>query len=114
MRMIIGYRRLVGTGAFLSALFILAPEIALRNDAFGDTKAENPTSAGAHTVSYLREVRPILAQHCFHCHGPDEAARKAKLRLRTNETALALGKGQPKLAPGNLKDSPRLERRTSS
>ena len=32
-------------------------------------------------VSYDRDVRPIFARHCFTCHGPDEAAREAGLRL---------------------------------
>jgi hypothetical protein len=31
--------------------------------------------------SYTRDVRPILSKNCFACHGPDAAARKAKLRL---------------------------------
>ena len=30
---------------------------------------------------YNRDVRPILAENCFACHGPDSAARKAELRL---------------------------------
>jgi hypothetical protein len=29
------------------------------------------------TVSYSREVKPILSEHCFACHGPDEKTRKA-------------------------------------
>ena len=36
-------------------------------------------------VDFQREVRPILAENCFPCHGPDSAARKAELRLDTRE-----------------------------
>ncbi len=42
------------------------------------------------------EVRPILSQHCFKCHGMDEAARKAKLRFDVRESALqVITPGQP-------------------
>ncbi len=36
-------------------------------------------------VNYDREVRPILSENCFHCHGQDATKRKAKLRLDTRE-----------------------------
>ena len=32
-------------------------------------------------VDFQRDVRPVLAAHCFKCHGPDQKTRKAKLRL---------------------------------
>ena len=38
-------------------------------------------SGAVHAVDFQRDVRPILANHCFKCHGPDDKARKAKLRL---------------------------------
>lgn len=41
-------------------------------------------------VDYTREVRPILADNCFNCHGQDEKTRKAKLRLDTKDGAAAV------------------------
>ena len=41
--------------------------------------------AGAEAIDYSRDVRPILAENCFHCHGQDAARREAKLRLDTFE-----------------------------
>jgi hypothetical protein len=46
-----------------------------------------PTQA-AEKLEYNRDVRPILVENCFACHGPDSAARKAKLRLDRREDAL--------------------------
>lgn len=44
-------------------------------------------AASVAKVDFTTEVRPILASHCFKCHGQDEAARKAKLRLDVREIA---------------------------
>src|SRR5262245_5080435 len=46
-----------------------------------------PVARAADAPDFNRDVRPILAARCFKCHGPDDAARKAKLRLDARDGA---------------------------
>jgi Protein of unknown function (DUF1553)/Protein of unknown function (DUF1549)/Concanavalin A-like lectin/glucanases superfamily/Planctomycete cytochrome C len=62
------------------------------------------------TIEYNRDVRPILAENCFACHGPDSASRKAGLRLDQREAAIK----KKAFKPGNAKDSELISRITSS
>ena len=41
--------------------------------------------APAQSVEFIRDVRPVLAESCFACHGPAEATRHAALRLDTSD-----------------------------
>ena len=41
--------------------------------------------------SFSKDIRPLLSDACYHCHGPDSKARKAKLRLDDRSTALKAG-----------------------
>ena len=53
------------------------------------------TLQGADRVEFNRDVRPILSENCFACHGPDANARQAELRLDRRDNALARGVIQP-------------------
>ena len=65
----------------------------------------------AEPVNYNREIQPLLAEHCFHCHGKDESGRKGKLRLDDRELALKGGKEDgPAIVPGQPDKSPLLTR----
>ncbi len=64
------------------------------------------SAADGPALEYNRDVRPILAENCFPCHGPDSAARKADLRLDRRDVAIEAGA----ITPGDAEASELIAR----
>ena len=52
------------------------------------------------TIDFNRDIRPILSDNCFECHGPDKTKRKADLRLDTKESTFAVQDRSAAVVPG--------------
>jgi mono/diheme cytochrome c family protein len=71
-------------------------------------------TAAPKTVDFTREIRPILADKCFQCHGPDARQRKGKLRLDSRRDATEpAASGSTALVPGHLDESELYQRITA-
>ncbi len=70
-----------------------------------------PKNAGAGTIKFNRDVRTLLSDRCFQCHGPDEKKREGKLRLDTFEGATGKAKsGATAIVPGQPEQSEFMKR----
>jgi hypothetical protein len=65
-----------------------------------------PAAGAADKLEFNRDIRPIMAENCFACHGPDKNARKAHLRLDVRKDAVKAGA----IVPGSPDKSELVER----
>lgn len=62
-------------------------------------------------INFTTQIRPILSEHCFQCHGPDQNERKGGVRLDLQESAFGTGEsGATVIAPGKPADSELIAR----
>jgi mono/diheme cytochrome c family protein len=68
-------------------------------------------AAAPGTVDFNRDIQPLLSDNCYQCHGPDEHARKAHLRLDLKDGAFGKNEdGRSIVAPGKPADSELITR----
>jgi hypothetical protein len=90
----------------LSRLFLCAPALFVLSPVRG---------YGADSIEFNRDIRPILSDKCFTCHGPDAANRKTKLRFDLESGAsIELRGGKHAIVAGNPEQSEMYRRITSS
>ena len=69
------------------------------------------SASAADPLRYNRDIRPILSDNCFACHGPDQANRKSGLRLDVREAAVAPAEsGGIAILPGDVEKSTLIAR----
>ena len=72
------------------------------------TAQSQPSTAGAGRVDYDKEVKPLLAQNCYSCHGPE--VQQSGLRLDLRQPALRGGDYGPVIVPGKSHESKLIRR----
>jgi len=97
----------VGVGVLAAAAAVVLPQPA----AGGPGGAAGPARmAAGEPIRFGRDVRPILSDRCYLCHGPDRAKQQAGLRLDSFEAATAQRRDGAAIVPGRPEESLLLRR----
>ena len=72
--------------------------------------SHDPSNASDELVDFNRDIRPLLSDNCFHCHGPDANTREADLRLDVETDAKADLGGYSAIKDGDTEKSELIER----
>jgi hypothetical protein len=82
------------------------------------SQADGAATTAASPISFNNQIQPILSEYCYHCHGPDSAARKPKkhpLRLDREQFAFEpRDNGKPVIVKGDPKSSELVRRITAT
>ncbi len=101
-------------GAFRKAVLLAAAGFLIQFSEAAFSQDDNAATAIPEIIEFNRDIRPVLSDNCFFCHGPDKNKREADLRLDTKEGLLGVGDQQGALIPSKPDESELFKRIVST